>query len=222
MRRRFARGRSAAACMLAVLFVLGAAAASSQPQVVAAALFEGRALLAIDGTRRLLRVGETSPEGVRLLAANAREAIVEFEGRRLMLAPGRDGGGGFAVRERREVAIARGAHNGYAVPGTINGRQVRLLVDTGASVIALNAREARRLGIDYRLHGTRGAVQTAGGVVPAWSVTLARVEVSGIVVRQVAAAVVEGDFPQDVLLGMSWLGRVTMREADGVLYLGEK
>ncbi len=217
-----AHGRTAAACTLAVLLTLGAATASAQPQVVAAALFEGRALLAIDGTQRVLRVGETSPEGVRLLAANAREAIVEFDGRRLVLTPGRAGTGGFATRERREVAIARGARNEYAVPGTINGRQVRLLVDTGASVIALNAREARRLGIDYRLHGDRGAVQTAGGVVPAWSVTLERVEVSGIVVRHVAAAVVEGDFPVDVLLGMSWLGRVTMREADGVLYLGEK
>ena len=42
------------------------------------------------------------------------------------------------------------------------------------------------------------------------------------VFRNHTAAVIEGDYPADVLLGMSWLGRVTLREADGVLYLGEK
>ena len=142
--------------------------------------------------------------------------------RRGTLAPGRSGTGGFVAPARREVAIARSERHQYAVPATVNGRQTRMLVDTGASVIAMNSREARRLGIDYRLHGTTSSVQTAAGVVPAWSVLLDRVEVSGIVVRNVAAAVIEGDYPADVLLGMSWLGRVTLREADGVLYLGEK
>jgi aspartyl protease family protein len=58
--------------------------------------------------------------------------------------------------------------------------------------------------------------------VQAWSVTLDRVEVAGIVVRNVAASVIEGDYPTQLLLGMSWLGRVTMREEHGVLYLEER
>ena len=215
-------GHGLAACLLAAWFALGAVAADAQTDIVASALFEGRALLAIDGAQRMLRVGETSPEGVKLLAANAREAAVEVRGRRITLAPGRGGTGGFVAPARHEVAIARSERHQYAVPATVNGRQTRMLVDTGASVIAMNSREARRLGIDYRLYGTASSVQTAAGVVPAWSVLLDRVEVSGIAVRNVAAAVIEGDYPTDVLLGMSWLGRVTLREADGVLYLGEK
>ncbi len=215
-------GHGWVACTLAALLTLLAPAADAQPHIVASALFEGRALLGIDGTRRLLRTGETSPEGVRLLAANAREALIEVGGRRFTLAPGRDTAGGFVAPARREVAIARSAHHQYAVAATVNGRQARMLVDTGASVIAMNSHEARRLGIDYRLHGTASSVQTAGGVVPAWSVVLDRVEVSGIAVRNVAAAVIEGDYPAELLLGMSWLGRVSLREADGVLYLGEK
>lgn len=209
-------------CLLATLLALAAPGAGAELRIVASALFDGRALLTIEGTPRMLRVGETSPEGVTLLAASAREAIIGLQGRREVLAPGRDTGGGFAVPARREVAIARGPQHGYAVSGTINGLQVRMLVDTGASVVALNAREAERLRLDYRSRGVPATVQTAGGVAAAWSVTLDRVEVSGIVARNVAAAVVEGDFPIDVLLGMSWLGRVTMHEADGVLYLREK
>lgn len=207
--------------MLAAL-VLPLAAAAEPVYVTAAALFEGRAMLSIDGSQRLLRVGETSPEGVTLLSASAREAVIEIGGRRQTLAPGRDSAGGFAVPERKRVAIQRGARHEYLVAGTVNGLQVQFLVDTGANVVAMNSAEARRLGIDYRLRGTAGAVQTASGVVQAWSVTLDRVEVAGIVVRNVAASVIEGPYPAQLLLGMSWLGRVSMREAHGVLYLEER
>jgi len=202
--------------------LLPLAVAAESLHVTAAALFEGRAMLGIDGSRRLLRVGETSPEGVKLVSATAREAVIEIDGRRQTLAPGRDTGGGFAAPERKRVAIQRGARHEYLVAGTVNGLQVQFLVDTGANVVAMNGAEARRLGVDYRLHGRPGAVQTASGVVQAWSVTLDRVEVAGIVVRNVAASVIEGNYPAQLLLGMSWLGRVTMREEHGVLYLEEK
>ena len=52
--------------------------------------------------------------------------------------------------------------------------------------------------------------------------TLEGVEVAGIVVRHVAASVIEGKHPAQLLLGMSWLGHVSMREEHGVLYLEEK
>ena len=210
----------ARACV--VLVLSAGCAVGAELQIVASGLFEGRALLSIDGVHRLLRTGETSPEGVKLLAADSREALIELGGRRLTLTPGRVAGGGFEVPSRREVAIARDARRQYAILVTVNGRQTRAVVDTGASVVALNSVEAQRLGIDYQRRGVSSMVRTAGGVVPAWSLTLDRVETAGIVVHHVAAAVVEGDHPTEMLLGMSWLGQVTMREADGVLYLGEK
>ena len=213
---------SALLCRMLTALVLPLAAAAEPVYVTAAALFEGRAMLSIDGSQRLLRAGETSPEGVTLLSASAREAVIEIGGRRQTLAPGRDSGGGFAVPERKRVAIPRSARHEYLVAGTVSGLQVQFLVDTGANIVAMNSAEARRLGIDYRLRGTSGAVQTASGVVQAWSVTLDRVEVAGIVVRNVAASVIEGPYPAQLLLGMSWLGRVSMREEHGVLYLEER
>lgn len=208
--------------VLAAVLFPPAAFAQHAPEVSASALFDGRAMLSIDGTQRMLRVGQTSPEGVKLLGANAREAVIEIAGKRYTLAPGRASGGGFAAPERKRVAIQRGARHEYLVPGTVNGLQVQFMVDTGATVIAMSSTEARRLGLDFRLHGSPAMVQTAGGVVPAWSVTLDRVEVSGILVRNVAATVIEGRYPERMLLGMSWLGRVSMREELGVLYLEEK
>ena len=100
--------------MLAAM-LLPLAVAAESVHVTAAALFEGRAMLGIDGSRRLLRVGETSPEGVKLVSATAREAVIEIDGRRQTLAPGRDTGGGFAAPERKRVAIQRGPRHEYLV-----------------------------------------------------------------------------------------------------------
>jgi aspartyl protease family protein len=214
--------RRCAASALLAAWVIGAAPGVADPLITANALFEGRAMLTIDGQQRLLRVGETSAEGVRLVAANAREAVIEIDGRRRTLGLSSAVGGSFSAPQKRQLATQRNAAGEYRVAGTINGRQLTLLVDTGANVIALNGGEARRLGIDYRLRGTPSRVQTASGVVDAWSITLDRVEVAGIVVRNVAASVIEGAHPDPALLGMSWLARAGMREERGVLYLEER
>jgi aspartyl protease family protein len=62
-------------------------------------------------------------------------------------------------------------------------------------------------------------VETAGGILQAWQVTLRSVDVGGIRVDGVQASVVEGDFPADVLLGMTFLRHVEMQETNGVLSL---
>lgn len=212
-------------CLAGALFVamlLLGGAAFAEMDVRVSALFDGRAVLEIDGNVRMLRVGQISPEGVRLVSADARKAIIDIDGKRQSLELSRHIGGSFAAPERISVAVARNANGEYLVAGSINGQQLQMLVDTGANVIALNSKEARRLGIDFRLQGSRSQVQTASGVVDAWSVTLDRVEVSGILVRNVQASVLEGDFPARTLLGMSWLSRVSLRDAVGVLYIEQR
>ena len=201
-----------ARCLSALLLcaLLPMAAARAEMLITANALFEGRALLTIDGNRRLLRVGQSSPEGVRLLSASATEVVIDIEGRQQRLVPGAEMGVAFAQPERRQVSVP------------LNGHQLLLMVDTGANIVALSGQDADRLGIDYRRRGQSATVQTAAGRVPAWSITLDRVEVAGILVRNVPATVIEGPHPEPALLGMSWLTRVAMRENAGVLYLQER
>ncbi|MNR56009.1 hypothetical protein D3C85_1764960 [compost metagenome] len=63
---------------------------------------------------------------------------------------------------------------------------------------------------------------TAAGTVNAWRVTFDRVKVGGIEVLGVEGAVIEGEAPVEVLLGMSFLNRVRWREEQGVLMLESK
>ena len=110
----------------------------------------------------------------------------------------------------------------YATAGFINGQPVNFLVDTGATWIAMNSHQARSLGINFRFLGKRGHVSTANGVVPIYRVTLAKVRVGEIELTNVAAGVLEGNSPEEVLLGNSFLNRVEMQRQGQVMLLKQK
>ncbi len=102
--------------------------------------------------------------------------------------------------------------------GSINGRPVRFLIDTGANIIAMNSRMARNLGIDFS-GGKIMTATTAGGAIRSWEVILGAVQVGEIRVTNVQGAVLEGEFPKDILLGMSFLRRVKIQENAGLMVL---
>lgn len=187
------------------------------------ALFQDKAIVLIDGTRRVVRAGETTPEGVRLLATDTREetAELELDGRRLVLRLG--------VVTAAFASAARGSVTLYAEPsghfhadGAINGVAVRFLVDTGATSIALSSVAAERIGIDYRRLGRAGIASTAGGLVRTYNLKLASVQVGDITLYGVEAGVIEGQFPREVLLGMSFLGQVNMTRDGARLTLEQR
>jgi len=125
----------------------------------------------------------------------------------------------FEQSRKREVRILRDNSGAYLTSGMINGRTVTLLVDTGASSVALNEAVARRLGIDYIRDGTLINVRTASGIVDGYVVNLDRVRLGEIELRNVTGNVVMGDGPPHVLLGMSFLNRLQLENRGNVLVL---
>ncbi len=186
------------------------------------ALFPDKAMVEIDGRSRVLKAGETSPEGVTLISADSRNAVIEANGERQTYGLNSRFGGGLSTPTKTEVMIARDIRGNYSTVGSINGRTVNMLVDTGATSIAMSEAEARRLGLPYWLKGKKAAVQTASGYARAYSVILDEVRVGAIVLRQVEAVVVEGNSPAEVLLGMSFLNRVEMENSNNIMVLRNK
>jgi aspartyl protease family protein len=188
------------------------------------ALFRDSAVVIVDGKRRLLRTGEISPEGIKLLSAASDEAVFEFEGKTLKRRlDGRSGSTGTTTAPTaEEIQIFRDIQGMYRTVGSINGLPVGFLVDTGASAIAMNAAQARRLGIDFRVDGEPTYVATASDVTPAYSVTLDVVKVGALQARNVKAVVMDGAMPDEVLLGMSFLGRMEMLNQSNTLILRRK
>jgi aspartyl protease family protein len=104
--------------------------------------------------------------------------------------------------------------------GQINGGTVRMLVDTGATMVALPASEALRLGVSYK-SGRSGYVNTANGTVAAYIVKLDTVKVGDIELHQVDAVVQEQGLPI-ILLGMSFLNRTEMRREGEQMILSKR
>ena len=206
---------------LLLALLLLPAVATATPSVEVLALFADRALLRVSGSDHLLHVGETTPGGVTLLAADAHGARVRFRGEEYTLGLSRHVAGRFAQADRQRVAIPPDALGQYRIRGAINGTFVGFLVDTGASIVAMSRRHAQTLGLDYR-SGEPGRVQTAQGTVNSFFVTLDEVTVGGIRAHHVQAAVLDSEYPVEILLGMSFLRHVTLEENAGVLTLLQK
>lgn len=190
-------------------------------EIEAKMLAQGSAVLMIDGTQRMLREGKRSPEGVLLVSADGKQAVLEIDGKRKTISLSRSIGSQFKQASKTEVRIASGHGGHYETKGLINGSPVDFMVDTGATTIAMNHFVAERLGIDYR-GGIPITVNTANGTAKAFRVILSSVSVGNIVVHQVEAAVSTTASPSVVLLGNSYLSKVDLKIDQGVLVLKEK
>jgi aspartyl protease family protein len=115
----------------------------------------------------------------------------------------------------------RATGNGhYEAEAEINGRPIPVLVDTGATMVSLTFEDAERAGIYLKPSDFTAGVTTANGVARVAPVTLDRVSIGDIVVRNVRGTVSEPGRLSTTLLGMSFLGRlerVDMRA--GTLFL---
>lgn len=205
------------------LLLLLPLAALADTQVNVVGLYKDKAVLIINnGKPQTLSVGQSSKEGVKLLSADSQQAVVEVEGNR------RELGMGQAVSVAGKVPAASDSVTLYAdsaghyfSSGQINGATLRFLVDTGATVIAINSGDARYAGIDYK-RGQKIQMQTANGVADGYRVVVNTLKIGGLVLRQVDAVVLEGGSPPVVLLGMSALNRLEMKREGIALTLTKK
>ena len=205
--------------VLCLLLALISQSAFSVEKITVEALFTDKAMVKIDGVRRLLILEKPSPEGVLLISANSREAIIEINGERQAYALGSHVSTSYSQPESVSAKVWRDASGAYTTVGSINGLTVDFLVDTGASAVALEASEAKRLGIPYKTRGKSITVNTAKGPTPAYDVILDRVQVGDITLTQVRGFVIEGVGSGKTLLGMSFLNRVTMEDQGTLLLL---
>lgn len=111
-----------------------------------------------------------------------------------------------------EVALKRGLDGHYRSEALINGTKVNVLVDTGATGVAISQRVADKLQLKS-INAIR--TNTANGDSIGYMVRLESVQLGGVKANNVAAMIAPG-LDGDVLLGMSFLGRMDVR-----LYKGE-
>ena len=147
-----------------------------------------------------------------------------FDDLRTVLGPGGEGARDvsmFEAREEkrpgfaREVRLKSDGRGHFMLDAAVNDREATFMADTGATVVALTYEDAERLGLAPRSLDFSARVQTANGIARVAPVTLDRVRVDDITVRDVSAIVAERGALSTNLLGMSFLGRLKSFQMQG-------
>ncbi len=119
----------------------------------------------------------------------------------------------------RETAIQADPRGQYVTEALVNGRQVRMMVDTGATFVAVSAATAARLGLSPA-PGPKWTIKTANGESVASPVTLDSVSFGGLYMNGVQALILAPEAGEVNLLGTSFLKRLlSVEQRDGMLIL---
>jgi len=202
---------------------IGADENENRRQVSLQGILGSKAVLSINGKRQLLSSGE-KVDGVQIIKIypNSIEVSIDGKRRRLRMGDLNAVSSGYKQKESVTVIVAPDARGMYVTVGSINGLPVSFLVDTGATTIAMNAAQAKRLGIDFRMTGQETMVSTASGVAKAYGVILDKVTLGAIALHNIPAVIIEGGFPVQTLLGMSFLGQLDLQREGSVMRIKKK
>lgn len=122
----------------------------------------------------------------------------------------------------RTAKIKSDRRGHFVVDARLNGRRAEVLVDTGATSVALNKSMARRIGIRLTSADFKYSVSTANGRARAASAYIDEVEIGRIRVKNVRAMVMEDRALDTVLLGMTFLNELKKFEvSNGTLLLAQ-
>jgi len=120
----------------------------------------------------------------------------------------------------RSLDIPRDARGHFQTDGRIDGQRVNFMIDTGASLVALNEKSAAQFGLRPSRSDYNATVTTANGTIKAARTRLAMIELGGLVVRDVDAVVLPDEALSENLLGLSFLSKLKRFEyANGKMVL---
>ena len=120
----------------------------------------------------------------------------------------------------RMLSIPRDARGHFATGGRIDGQRVDFMVDTGASLVALNETSAARFGVHPSPRDYNAPVSTANGTIKAARTRISMIQLGELTVRDVEAMVLPDTALSENLLGLSFLSKLKRFEyANGRLVL---
>lgn len=119
----------------------------------------------------------------------------------------------------REVVLQQNRYGHYVATGRINGVEATFLLDTGATDVSVPAGLAQEARLE---RGPPARARTAAGTITTYRTRIDRVELGGIVIRDVRAHINPRMQGNEVLLGMSFLRQLEFSQQGGELTLRQK
>lgn len=203
--------------LIGFLLLFSSLSSYASHKIKVMALFTDKAMLVIDGSQKLLKKGQTY-KGVKLIRSDSNAVVLELHGEQKSFKLGSEITTSFKkVEPGREIVVWKDQYGMFRVHGSINNFSIHFLIDTGATSVAMSSAAAKRIGLKYK-KGTPMRASTASGITKGYGLTLDQVKIGHIKLYNVQAAVLEGSFPTEVLLGQSFLSRIHMiRDGDKMI-----
>jgi aspartyl protease family protein len=151
---------------------------------------------------------ETNPEAFHRLLKSAVEEDSPAESGKLEVAAVQMAPPASQVLLGRRVRLNADDRGHFTADFKLNGRKVEAMVDTGATLVALNLTTARRIGILIAPEDFKHRVETANGETRAATATIARLDIGRISIENVEAVILEDKALSNTLIGISFLKRL--------------
>jgi aspartyl protease family protein len=213
------RGLASSLLTLCALWLVPLAA--NAQAVALAGMLGSKALLVVDANPPKAVGAGDEYQGVKVIAVTKEEATVEIHGARRTLrlgeAPVSVGARGGSGKRVTLIADSRGH---FVNSGTINGRVMQYMVDTGATTIAIGRTDADRMGLKYQ-DAEPVRMNTANGVAQGWRIKLDSVRLGDVEVLGAEAIVTPQPMPY-VLLGNSFLTQFQMTRINDQMVLEKR
>ncbi|CAN7602451.1 retroviral-like aspartic protease family protein [Acidovorax sp. LjRoot66] len=212
--------RTAISLALAAGLALALPAVAADQSIALAGVLGSKALLVVDGSApRAVGPGETH-QGVKVLSVTRDEATVEVQGTRRLLRLGESPVALGSSGSGKRIVLMADNQGHFVNTGTINGKQMKYMVDTGASVVAIGRPDAERMGIKVD-DSQKVIMSTANGSATGWRVRLNSVRLGDVEVLGVTAVIMPEGMPF-VLLGNSFLTQFQMTRTNDQMVLEKR
>lgn len=212
--------RTAMSLALAAGLALALPAVAADQSIALAGVLGSKALLVVDGSApRAVGPGETH-QGVKVLSVARDEATVEVQGTRRLLRLGESPVALGSSGSGKRIVLMADNQGHFINTGTINGKQMKYMVDTGASVVAIGRPDAERMGIKVD-DSQKVIMSTANGSATGWRVRLNSVRLGDVEVLGVMAVIMPEGMPF-VLLGNSFLTQFQMTRTNDQMVLEKR
>lgn len=212
--------RSALSFALAAGLAWPLAAQPSGQSIALAGMLGSKALLVVNGGEpRAVGPGETH-QGVKVVSVTRDEATVEVQGTRRLLRLGESPVALGSSGSGKRIVLIADNQGHFVNTGTINGQQMKYMVDTGASVVAIGKPDADRMGIKVD-DSQKVVMSTANGSAVGWRVRLNSMRLGDVEVLGVMAVIMPEGMPF-VLLGNSFLTQFQMTRNNDQMVLEKR
>ena len=180
-----------------------------------------KAILVIDGAKpRTVSIGQTTKSGVKLISTNKNSVVIEIAGEQRSLVLGQNLSFAPPAQGSQVILHADSGGHFYVTARVNNKSSIRLIVDTGATMVTLSYEDARRLNIATNYKKEPITIATANGLSTAYKIKLNHIQIGNITLSNIDAIIVAKSNKLKIgLLGMSFLNRMIVKKDGSTMTL---